>query len=433
MPRRFCLGTLILTLCLSANAWGQPFDPDLPPIRYWESTPENAVSRLMASLESGKQSLPFDPKHGYLPAILKRLSIPEASQVLVFSKTSLQQRQISPKTPRAIYFNDDTYVGWCLGGEVLEISTADPQLGAVFYSLSQDEVAKPKLIREYDRCALCHASRSNHQGVPSHLIRSVTTRGDGFPDLSLFRMVNHTTPIAKRWGGWYVTGYYRAREHMGNRLPRGGVSPGESVLDLSGLIRTSNYLQPTSDFIALMVLEHQAEGHNRLAKANMLTRSAIHDGEGIRKALELKEHEELGSTRVRIREACEPLVEYLFFCDEATLFGPFSEDTDFVQEFRNRGPKDRSGRSLREFDLDNRLFRYPLSYLVYSEAFAKLPPEAQTYVHRRMGEVLLGKDASPKFAHLTPELRLAIRQILIDTMPKLPKAWDTPEFRRANP
>ena len=44
---------------------------------------------------------------------------------------------VSGRTPRALYFNDDVFVGYCQDGEVLEISVADPQLGAVFYTLGQ--------------------------------------------------------------------------------------------------------------------------------------------------------------------------------------------------------------------------------------------------------------------------------------------------------
>ena len=64
--------------------------------------------------------------------------------MLVFSKTSLQRDRISPRTPRAVYFNDDLYVGFCRLGEVLEVAVADPQLGTVFYTLDQEPAAKPK-------------------------------------------------------------------------------------------------------------------------------------------------------------------------------------------------------------------------------------------------------------------------------------------------
>ena len=76
--------------------------------------------------------------HGYLPALSKELNVPQSSQVLVFSKTSFQRERITPKTPRALYFNDDVYVGFCLRGDVLEVSAVDPKLGTAFYTLDQE-------------------------------------------------------------------------------------------------------------------------------------------------------------------------------------------------------------------------------------------------------------------------------------------------------
>ncbi|MGA3239889.1 MAG: hypothetical protein ABSG03_26740 [Bryobacteraceae bacterium] len=38
--------------------------------------------------------------------------------------------------------------------------------------------------------------------------------------------------------------------------------------------------------------------------------------------------------------------------------------SQFTQSFAQRRPRDRQGRSLRDFDLEHRLFRYPLSFLI---------------------------------------------------------------------
>ena len=104
-------------------------DIEQAPIHYSESTPRNAVSRLQGGLSSGTTTLEFERDHGYLRSLLRHLQVPESSQVLVFSKTSLQRDRISPKTPRAIYFNDEVMVGFTLRGQVLEISTADEAMG----------------------------------------------------------------------------------------------------------------------------------------------------------------------------------------------------------------------------------------------------------------------------------------------------------------
>src|SRR5690242_13995756 len=84
-------------------------DLDRPPIEYATAPADNAVTRLQAKLAGGKAKLTLTDDHGYLKSVLAALDVPESSQVLVFSKTSLQRERISPKTPRAIYFNDDVY------------------------------------------------------------------------------------------------------------------------------------------------------------------------------------------------------------------------------------------------------------------------------------------------------------------------------------
>src|SRR5689334_10826363 len=86
--------------------------------------PINPLTVLQKRLDTGQVDLRWNEKHGWLESVLQALRIPKSSQTLVFSKTSFQRSAISPQTPRAIYFNDNTYVGYVQGGgEVLEIST----------------------------------------------------------------------------------------------------------------------------------------------------------------------------------------------------------------------------------------------------------------------------------------------------------------------
>ena len=92
----------------------------------------------------------------------------------------------------------------------------------------------------------------------------------------------------------------------------------------------------------------------------------------------------------------------------------------FAARFASRGPRDRQGRSLRELDLDGRLMRYPLSYMIYSDAFDALPADAKDSIYRRLWEVLSGRDRSSRYAHLSDADRRAIREILLDTKPGLP-------------
>jgi hypothetical protein len=141
------------------------------------------------------------------------------------------------------------------------------------------------------------------------------------------------------------------------------------------------------------------------------------------RALGRSADERLDSTTSRIKSACEPLVAYLLFADEAPLSARIEGTSTFAAEFAARGPRDLRGRSLREFDLEHRLFRYPLSYLVYSEAFCSLPGAARDYVYRRLWQMLSGEDTTAKFAHLTEPVRQAIIEILRDTASYLSDYW----------
>ena len=101
------------------------YDYDYPDIGYGEQANQNAVARLQARLDRGEAKLAFDPTRGYLDSVLKELAIDASSQTLVYSKTSLQIDLIRAATPRAIYFNDDTYVAWVPHTTSIEIVTMD--------------------------------------------------------------------------------------------------------------------------------------------------------------------------------------------------------------------------------------------------------------------------------------------------------------------
>jgi hypothetical protein len=116
------------------------------------------LSVCKKKIDAGKLQLPFHAERGYLSAVLDALHVPQSSQVLVFSKTSLQRNRISPKSPRALYFNDEVYIGFCQTGQVLEVSAVDPTLGAVFYTLDQEQADRLKFVRQVDACILCHGS-----------------------------------------------------------------------------------------------------------------------------------------------------------------------------------------------------------------------------------------------------------------------------------
>ncbi len=418
----------ILAVFIAAGSPALAADLDRPPINYATAADRNTVTELQAKLKREKSPLRHDAEHGYLKSLLKELNVPASSQVLVFSRTSLQRSRIGPKTPRAIYFNDDVSVGFCRHGDVLELTAADPNLGTVFYTVDQDPKNGGAVTRQTENCLICHGSSST-QGFPGHVIRSVSPGRSGDPELSLgTKRVDHSTPFADRWGGWFVTGTSGKQDHMGNQMVGGwpGLdpnAPNANVTDLKPYFTVANYLTPHSDLVALMVLEHQGEAQNRISRANFLTRLALYEQDELNAALkEPAGTRSEGITR-RIHWACEPLVQYLLFHEEAPLTEPVAGTSDFAKEFAARGPFDSQKRSLREFDLKTRMFRYPMSYTIYSKLFDGLHAEAKARVYLRLWEVLTGKDQTKEFAHLAKDDRRAILEILRETKPDLPEYW----------
>src|SRR5262245_14992795 len=153
-------------------------DIEREPINYSQATPRNVVSRLQERIDAGTAKLEYDEDHGYLKSLLRELGVPVESQVLVFSKTSLQRHRIGPKTPRAVYFNGDVDGGGGEGGGVMEGSAVEPQLGGVFYTLDQSPGDRLQFKRQNDNCMICHGSSLN-DGLPGHLVRSVYADGQG--------------------------------------------------------------------------------------------------------------------------------------------------------------------------------------------------------------------------------------------------------------
>ena len=420
---------LVLVVLVGTVTRGEE-DLDAPPIRYRDRTPDNGITRLQSRLDTGDVRLTHHPEHGYLPAVLRALEVPVESQMLVFSKTSLQVRYINVQTPRAIYFNDEVYIGYCRAGEVLEISAVDPQLGTVFYTLDQQPLAAPRFERRIDNCVMCHSSRSTGN-VPGHLVRSLMIDADGQPIFSAGgRTVDHTTPLAQRWGGWYVTGKHGAQSHLGNLVIRTREVPepidnaaGQNVVSLEDRLRVDRYLSPHSDLVALMVLEHQTFVHNRLTQANFVAQQVLAQAAHAQTPNNQTPSIERPDLMRQIQQAGDALVDALLLVDEAPLTSPISGTSDYARLFTARGKRDRHGRSLRELDLTCRLFKYPCSHIIHSEAFEGLPGVMRDYVWKRLWQVLAEGDAAAKYAHLSPQDRRAIVEIVQDTSSNLPASW----------
>lgn len=423
----FSLLILIWALALCRVASAQ-LEFEGAPINYDSAPVDDRVSQLQQKLDNGEASLKWDDKHGWLPSVLKQLDVPQSSQLLVFSKTSLQLRRIMPSRPRALYYSDDTYIGWVQRGDVVEVSTVDPRQGAIFYTLKQEVTESPKFVRDRGQCLICHAS-SRTKGVPGHLVRSVYPSRDGQPHFGLGTITtDHSTPFEKRFGGWYVTGKHGDMRHLGNAIADDNrrdpidPEPGANLESLGRLVRTSPYLQPGSDLVSLMVLEHQSQMHNFIARASFETRRAKYHDEVMNKALKRPNGYTSESTGRRINSAAEKLVEFLLFSDEFRLTSPVAGTSDFAQEFSAQGHRDSKGRSLRDFDLQTRMFRYPCSFLIHSAAFDALPPTMLDVVYGRLIEILNASpgssDEAAPFDHLSSADRIAIREIMVETKPE---------------
>jgi hypothetical protein len=424
--RKLSLSFLILLIPVGGYAWFH-VKAGKPPITASAKTqPESskysdAAALLERKLEAGTAKLEYEPRHGYLRSLLRNLNIPESSQCLVFSKSSFQYDHISPETPRALYFNDDVYVGYVPTGRLFEITAIDPIAGPVFYTLDRDQSEHPKIENQSQtrNCIVCHDASNNDNPIPRLLMLSVLpdAKGNSLHRLSL--LTNDKSPLNERWGGWYVSGTHGAQRHLGNMIiraqipdiesmkeyiPKLDLNPGANITDLSGIFNTRPYPNPNSDIVALMLLGHQTHIHNLVTLADYEVRDAM------------EHHPE--NTEKLVKEDGELLVEAMLFSGAAKFSAPITGTSGFSEEFSKQGKQDSHGRSLKDLDLKTRLMKYPMSYVIYSESFDRMVAPVKEFAYRRFREILNGQDKSSSFSHLSAVDRENILGILRETKPE---------------
>jgi hypothetical protein len=390
----------------------------LDAIGYFTKTPTNKVERLHAAIREGKNPLTYDPKFGYLPSLLRTLGINISTQSMVFSKTSLQIAHISPSNPRALYFSDDIYIGYIPGSDIVEISVADPVLGAVFYTFKNRGSGAPALNRQTYECLQCHDGALT-SGVPGHTVRSVHPYPDGQVDFSSgTHIISDATPHSERFGGWWVTGKHLALNHEGNSFVRGSggmdnpLRANRTPEKLpAGMIDLKDYMAGTSDVVAQLILQHQTVVHNRITAVTYSTTLALADDASIGESLGNKPGELLGSTLSRIRNSSDSLLEAMFFVDEAPFPAPIDGAKRTMVDFVKQGPRDANQQTLRQLDLRTRLFRYRLSFLVHSAGFKQLPIQARSYCWIRIKAALTNPN-DRLTTKLDPSERKTIHEIL---------------------
>jgi hypothetical protein len=419
------LAVAALAASLSVRANGQPPAPypgvldEHPAIQYDTRPTHDPVARLNEALRGGVRTLAHEDGTGYLRSVLEALAVPTESQVLVFSKSGIQRAFTSPENPRALYYNPDVVVGYIPGAPMLEVAAQDPQQGTIFYTLDQGATGEPRFVRG-STCLTCHVSASTLD-VPGPIARSNRVSEDGSlllragPSIA----VNHRTPHTQRWGGWFVTTSlstppYQQLGHLGNLTIAAFSGDDEpAIVSNRALVRwldsapeSRGYLSSVSDLAALLVFDHQMHAMNLLTRLNWEWRIAAAAGRAL-------------VTDEAIAERLDELADYLLFVDEATPVVAVTPRSGYAARLAAAVPKDRHGRSLADLDLATRLMRYPLSYMVYSEAFDGLAPEVKAAVTRRLLRRLTSRDRTPRLAHLATPAARAAAAILRETKPEL--------------
>jgi len=377
---------------------------DHPAIAYTSAPTSDRVALLNQRLSDGAV-LQFDERRGYLGSVLDMLGVPVESQVLVFSQTSAQAERISMASPRAIYFDEAVAVGWVPGADVLELAAHDSRQGVVFYTLPQKRTAAPRFERQQS-CLLCHLTWET-LGVPGMTMISTFPMSDDPHAYASGVTVDHRTPLQERWGGWYVSGQAPSTHHLGNRrvvVPAAEYPPprlpSPAFESLDRLFDARDYPSACSDIVGLLVLSHQVHATNLITRLGWEARLAD------------------SPAAPRVREAIAALVDYLLFVDEAPFAVNARGACGFDRRFAATGPRDRQGRSLRDFDLSRRLFKYPCSYMIYSAAFDALPAAVRMEVFSRMRRILSGEERAERYATLSAADRRAVATILRETKPE---------------
>jgi hypothetical protein len=373
------------------------------PHNYWSSPLEDPFSRFLRL--KGGQVLDGPTEQVKLQSLLRALDIPQSSQLLVYSATSLQSGLILPSNPRAIYFNENTYVGYVPGGRV-EVASIDPSLGPIFY-VSQPAPGGNERFTRSERCMNCHAGRTSAQ-LPGMVAESVICTPTG-ASLDGFRRetVGHQIPLSERLGGWHVTGSPHAAYHLGNLV--GEAVPGgyRTLHNPPGAqFDFAHYPNKTSDFLSHLLHEHQLGFHNLVTLAAYRTREALAKGQG---------HLLEGDANV-LNDISARLTRYILFADEAPLpANSVIPDPEFLQDFRSKRIATKEGDSLRDFDLNTRIFRYRCSYMIYTEAFRSLPTLILERFTERLLRALSEDSSSEEFSYLPKDEKQSILRILTDT------------------
>jgi hypothetical protein len=121
-----------------------------------------------------------------------------------------------------------------------------------------------------------------------------------------------------------------------------------------------------------------------------------------------------------ISNITDNLVSHLLMKDETKLSGEvlsLSRDSTFIGNFKKRSKNDSEGRSLRDLELKNRIFKYPCSYMIYSKSFTALPEILRHSIFKQIRGVLSNKIKVGEYDYISDEKKLELLEILGETIP----------------
>lgn len=400
---RFFAAALLL-LAVRPFAAADPIGIYAPRHGYDTQLPQDRFSRFEAEWKAGRQQLDASGELPFLRSLLAALEVPVSSQMLVFTATSLQKGRISARNPRALYFNDDTYVGFVPGGQI-EVVSLDPALGGIFYILDRLQPGRPPRAQRSDDCLNCHAPR-HLDNVPGLVIESVVPGLTGGGEMAFRReQSGHGIALGDRFGGWHVTGGGPALpRHWGDLLIERAAGVAREIPNAPGQrFDLARYPAPTSDLLAHLLHEHQAGFVNRALQAAYRWR-----------ALDFT----APPPPAVLAGLARPLVRYLLFADETPLPDGALGDSPFAADFSAHARRDAEGRSLRDLDGRTRLLRHRCSYMIYSPAFTGLPAPLKAEIFRQLRAALDTAEPDAAYVFLPPGEKSAIREILRQTLPE---------------
>ncbi len=409
------LTTLLTTAYAAEEKPYRVIDFKAVPHNYVEWKAKDRFAEVQEKIQQGEVKIDTSSDQAFLRSMLAALKIPVSSQLLVFSASSLQSEIINPRNPRALYFNEDAYLGWVPGG-LIEVIAADPEMGPMFYVFDRLRTGggMPNASRS-TRCMNCHAGTATKR-LPGLIAESLLVSQAG-SSLETFRrdVQGHQIPLEMRFGGWHLTGNHNLAEHKANvmGLLRGS-KPIKTPVPPGQFSDLSLHLLPTSDILPHLMHEHQMGFENRLVRGIYTVRQLKFEEKGMLGA----------AAKQEIDEVAQEMARYILFADEAKFPREgIQGDETYAKDFLSDRKPSKRGMALKDLDMRTRMFKYRCSYMIYTDTWKQTPKELKERIYYRMAEALRDTNPPPTMAHLPVEERRAIREILKDTMNDLPVWW----------